>query len=157
MYQSIQIHFNNKTTFENILDIYNNIQYVDSNENYDLYCDNIKINEKRRSMSQFYINLWKNKLISEKKIMKVLVELLKRVLQKIQEPNNKEEVDELVENIIILYNRDILDEINEDDDEYMIEDENITEIIERLANSKPKDYKSLSNKTVFKFMDLIDN
>ena len=92
-----------------------------------------------------------------KKIMKVLVELLKRVLQKIQEPNNKEEVDELVENIIILYNRDILDEINEDDDEYMIEDENITEIIERLANSKPKDYKSLSNKTVFKFMDLIDN
>jgi len=26
-----------------------------------------------------------------------------------------------------------------------------------LANSKAKDYKSLSNKTIFKFMDLIDN
>ena len=157
IYQSIRLHFKSKTTFESIVDIYNNIRYVDSNENYDLYCDNIKINEKRRSMSQFYINLWKNKLISEKKIMKVLVELLKRVLQKIQEPNNKEEVDELVENIIILYNRDILDEINEDDDEYMFDDENITDVIERLANSKAKDYKSLSNKTIFKFMDLIDN
>ena len=75
----------------------------------------------------------------------------------IKEPNNKDEVDELVENIIILYNRDILDEINEDDDEYMFEDENITDVIERLANSKSKDYKSLSNKTIFKFMDLIDN
>ena len=157
IYQSIRLHFESKTTFESIVDIYNNIRYVDSNENYDLYCDNIKINEKRRSMSQFYINLWKNKLISEKKIVKVLVELLKRVLQKIQEPNNKEEVDELVENIIILYNRDILDEINEDDDEYMFDDENITDVIERLANSKVKDYKSLSNKTIFKFMDLIDN
>lgn len=157
IYQSIRLHFESKTTFESIVDIYNNIRYVDSNENYDLYCDNIKINEKRRSMSQFYINLWKNKLISEDKIVRVLVELLKRVLQKIQEPNNKEEVDELVENIIILYNRDILDEINEDDDEYMFDDENITDVIERLANSKAKDYKSLSNKTIFKFMDLIDN
>lgn len=157
MYQSIRIHFESKTTFENMIDIYNNIRYVDSNENYDLYCDNIKINEKRRSMTQFYINLWKNKLISEDKIVRVLVELLKRVLQKIQEPNNKDEVDELVENIIILYNRDILDEINEDDNEYMFDDENITDVIERLANSKAKDYKSLSNKTIFKFMDLIDN
>jgi len=156
IYQSIRIHFENKTTFENMIDIYNNIQYVDSNENYDLYCDNIKINEKRRSMTQFYINLCKNSLISKEKIVKVLVELLKKVLQKIKEPNNKDEVDELVENIIILYNRDILDEINEDDDEYMFDDENITDVIERLANSKAKDYKSLSNKTIFKFMDLID-
>lgn len=84
------------------------------------------------------------------------VELLKKILQKIEEPNNKDEVDELVENIIILYNRDILDEINEDDDEYMIDDENITDVIEKLANSKTKDYKSLSNKTIFKFMDLVD-
>lgn len=157
MYQSIRIHFENKTTFENILDIYNNIQYVDSNENYDLYCDNNKVNEKRRSMTQFYINLCKNGLITKEKIAIILVELFKKILQKIQEPNNKNEVDELVENIVILYDRDILNDINEDDDEYMIEDENITDVIERFANSKTKDYKSLSNKTIFKFMDLIDN
>ena len=30
------------------------------------------------------------------------------------------------------------------------------EIIEKIANSKVKDYKSLTNKTLFKFMDLID-
>ena len=32
----------------------------------------------------------------------------------------------------------------------------INEIIEKIANSKVKDYKSLTNKTLFKFMDLID-
>ena len=156
-YQSIRLDFENKTRIENILNNYNNIQYVDSNQNYDLYCDNIKLNEKRRSVTQFYINLCKNGIISKDKIVSVLVELLKKILQKIEEPNNKDEVDELVENIIILYNRDILNEINEDDDEYMIDDENITDVVERLANSKSKDYKSLSNKTIFKFMDLIDS
>ena len=32
----------------------------------------------------------------------------------------------------------------------------INEIVERIANSKVKDYKSLTNKSLFKFMDLID-
>lgn len=157
MYQLIRVHFENKTTIENILNIYNDIQYVDPNKNYDLYCENNKLNEKRRSQTQFYINLCKNSIISKEKICRVLVKLLDKILSKISEPNNKDEVDELVENIIILYDRDILDDINEDDDEFMIEDENITDIVERLANSKSKDYKSLSNKSIFKFMDLIDS
>jgi hypothetical protein len=156
IYQPIRTHFKNKISIENMLDIYNNIQYVDSNENYDLYCDNTKMNEKRRSMTQFYINLSKNGLIPKENIAKILVELLKKILQKIKEPNNKDEIDELVENIAILYNREILNDINEDDDEYMFDDENITDVIERLSNSKTKDYKSLSNKTIFKFMDLVD-
>jgi|LakMenE29Apr09ns_1017244.scaffolds.fasta_scaffold05705_1 hypothetical protein len=157
IYQSIRIHFENKTTVENILTIYDDIKYVDSNVNYDLYCDNIKLNEKRRSTTQFYINLCKNTLMSKEKMVVILVKLLKNTLLKISEPNNKEEVDELIENIAILYDKDILNNVNEDDDEFMIEDENITDVIERLANSKAKDYKSLSNKAIFKFMDLCDS
>lgn len=156
IYQLIRRHFEMKTSVENMLSIYNDIQYADPNENYDLYCDNNKANEKRRSITQFYINLSKNGLVPKEKIAKVLIELLRKVLQKIEEPNNKNEVDELVENIVILYNRDILDDINEDDDELMFEDENITDIVERLANSKAKDYKSLTSKSIFKFMDLVD-
>ena len=156
IYRLIRTHFEMKTSIENMINIYNDIQYFDPNQNYDLYCDNTKANEKRRSVTQFYVNLSKNGLVSKEKIAKVLSELLKKVLQKIEEPNNKNEVDELIENIAILYNRDILDEVNEDDDELMIEDENITDIIEKLANSKTKDYKSLTSKSIFKLMDLID-
>jgi hypothetical protein len=32
----------------------------------------------------------------------------------------------------------------------------ILEMIEKLAHSKVKDYKSLTNKTIFKFMDMIE-
>jgi hypothetical protein len=32
----------------------------------------------------------------------------------------------------------------------------INEVIEKIAKSKVKDYKSLTNKALFKFMDLID-
>jgi len=156
MYQSIREHFNRKTSLETILSIYDDICHADPNQNYDLYCDIIKKNEKRRSTSQFYINLAKNNLLSKETIAKVLYEILKKILRKIEEPNNKEEVDELVENVMILYNRDVLDEINEDAEEYMFDDENMTDIIEKLAGAKSKDYASLSNKSIFKFMDLID-
>lgn len=156
MYQSIRVHFDNKTLLENILSIYDDICHVDPNENYDLYCDIVKKNEKRRSTSQFYINLAKNNLLSKEKVAKVLYEILGKILRKIEEPNNKEEVDELIENVMILYNRDVLDEINEDSEEFMFNDENMTDIIEKLAGSKSKDYVSLSNKSIFKFMDLID-
>jgi hypothetical protein len=155
VYQSIRIHFENKTTLENILNIYNDIQYVDSNVNYDLYCDNIKINEKRKSTTKFYINLCKNGLLPKEKIAQILSKILIKILSKISEQTNKDEIDELIENVVILYNRDILDDINEDDDEFMIEDKNITEIIEMLADSSKK-YKGLSNKSVFKLMDVID-
>jgi hypothetical protein len=42
-------------------------------------------------------------------------------------------------------------------DEYsQIEGYTIDEVIEKIAKSKVKDYKSLTNKSLFKFMDMID-
>ena len=52
--------------------------------------------------------------------------------------------------MIQLYKKDLYDE------SYIIEGFTINEIVKKIANSKVKDYKSLSNKALFKFMDLID-
>ena len=38
--------------------------------------------------------------------------------------------------------------------EYLIDDMTIEESIHRLAGCKAKDYPSLSNKSIFKYMDL---
>ena len=38
-------------------ELFNNIEYVDSNVNYDRFCEINKINEKRKSLASFYINL----------------------------------------------------------------------------------------------------
>ena len=51
--------------------------------------------------------------------------------------------------------RDIYND-DEGDNYDQIEGYTINEIIEKIAKSKVKDYKSLTNKALFKFMDLID-
>jgi len=157
-YISIRTHFNKQIEFQNILSNYNNIQYDDPNTNYDKFCDNNKNNEKRRGLSLFYVNLALNNVIPKSTVVLILVELLKNVMEKINETGNKEIVDELTENVIILYNKDILnsDEIDEDDDEYLINDENITDVLTKLSESKVKNYKSLTSKSIFKYMDLLN-
>jgi hypothetical protein len=155
-YRPIRDHFQNKMTFENAISIYNNIEYADPDVNYDLFCTNNKLNEKRRSNTQFYVNLAINGLVTKEKIIIILAELLKQVVAKIQHSGNKPQVDELIENIAILYSTDILETVDEDESQYMINDETITSCISNLADPKSKKYPSLSNKSIFKLMDLIE-
>lgn len=148
-----------KTTYEEnfskFADLFNNIEYVDPNENYSRYCDINKINEKRKSLAAFYINLMYAGIIPKHDIMQITRNLLAKVYEYISVENKKNEVDELTENVALLYKKDIYE--NGHGEGYNnIDGFTISEVIEKIANSKVKDYKSLSNKTLFKFMDLID-
>ena len=71
----------------------------------------------------------------------------------INQDNKKNEVDELTENIAILYKKELF---SGEIDYELIDGMTISEIIENLAHSKSKNYLSLSNKSIFKFMDLIE-
>jgi hypothetical protein len=82
-------------------------------------------------------------------------DLLLCIMGLIKETDKKNEVDELTENIAILYNKKIFDS-NMNYNDYLIEGKTIIEIIAHLSTSKSKDYNSLSNKAIFKYMDLID-
>ena len=66
--------------------------------------------------------------------------------------NKKNEVDELTENIALLYRVDLYATTNYDP----IDGMNIAQVIDKIARSKTKDYKSLTNKALFKFMDLVN-
>ena len=148
-----------KTTFEMNLekftDLFTTIEYVDPNKNYDKFCEINKINEKRKSLAAFYLNLMSNGVISEKRIMEITRNLLAQIYSFISIDDKKNEVDELTETVAILYKKELY--ANDDCENYeQIDGFAIGEIVERLANSKVKDYKSLTNKTLFKFMDLID-
>ena len=46
-----------ETNFDKFTDLFNNIEYVDSAVNYDKFCEINKINEKRKSLATFYLNL----------------------------------------------------------------------------------------------------
>ena len=144
-----------ETNFENFTDLFNNIEYVDPNVNYDKFCEINKINEKRKALAAFYLNLMFNGIISETQIMQITRNLLAQIYTFISQDDKKNEVDELTETVAILYKKELY--ANDSGDNYEnINGYTINAVIERIANSKVKDFKSLTNKTLFKFMDLID-
>lgn len=139
---------------------FKNIVFADPKVNYDLWCDINTQNERRKAKTQFFVNLAMTGFVSKVSIVETLRELLDTVINMINQTDKKNEVDEITENIAILYNKTIMDDVfnhpdyNEDD--FEIEGDSIVDTITRLAKSKAKDFKSLSNKSIFKFMDLIE-
>ena len=131
--------------FKQFTELFATIEYGDPNENYDKFCEINKINEKRKSLATFYMNLMNIGVISKEEIIAIMNMLITNVTDFISLDNKKNEVDELSEIIAILYNKELY-----------AKEKHILQFITTIANSKVKDYKSLTNKTLFKFMDLID-
>jgi hypothetical protein len=145
-----------ETNFNQFIGLFNTIEYVDPQDNYDKFCDINKTNEKRKSLATFYLNLMNNRIISKNKIFEITRNLLSQLYSFISVESKKNEVDELTETVAILYKKEMY--INDIGDEYeKIDGQTINEIIHKIANSKVKDYKSLTNKSLFKFMDLIES
>jgi hypothetical protein len=146
-----------------LINLFKNIEYCDPNIDYDKFCDNNKQNEKRRAVAMFYINLTKNDFINKKFVIIMTKNLLQIIMDFIENPDKKNEVDELTENVSILYNKELFDEYfdandnDPEDSEYTLENnETIMDTITSLANLKAKDYPGLSNKAIFKYMDMIE-
>jgi hypothetical protein len=155
LYEWIQIPFN--SILETIMDKYTNITYVDPNVDYDGFCAMNKTNDQRKSVSAFLVNLAINGVISKQRVVDLLRQLLLLVKHMIVEPNKANEVAEFTENIAILYNCDILKSREVDISiTELSKGDTIISGVHEIAKYKTKDYVSLSNKTVFKFMDLAD-
>ena len=142
------------TSYSSFKSLFDNIEFVEPEVNYDKFCENNANNNKRRSLSQFLVNLSLNGFLDKVEIIKLLKHLLESILYLIHRDGNKPIVDEITENVAILYNKDIIDNIDLDDDELTIDNDNVSEVIKTLAIMKAKDYNSLTSKSVFKFMDL---
>ena len=151
-YESMRNLF--QESFDNFLDLFRVIEYVESTVDYDKFCKINKDNEKRKALSTFFINLMINKIISKDKIIDIIRDLLNQVYQFIHVENKKNEVDELTENIVLLLRKDLFSAT--DYKTTVVDGKNILQLIEFFANSKVKDYKSLTNKSIFKYMDMIE-
>jgi len=140
-----------ETNLNSFMELFNCIEHADPDQDYDKFCKVNKNNERRKAFSLFFVNLKKNGIISESRIIELIYGLFEQLTSFILIENKKEEVDELTENIAILYNKELFEKCTN-----KIGDENFPQIINRLAHSKVKTYPSLSNKSIFKFMDLIE-
>lgn len=145
-----------KILFENSLNTYMElfvtIEYVDASEDYDKFCKINKINESRKAISNFFVNLMINSIISKEVINNLIVSLFKQIHIFIYEDNKKNEVDELVENVSILYRKEVVELFSSE----VIDGLTVLDLIDKLAKSKSKNFTSLSNKSIFKFIDLVE-
>jgi len=144
-----------ETNFRTFTDLFNIIEYVDPATNYDRFCEINKTNEKRKSLASFYLNLMANGVIPKIQIIKIIRNLLAQIYTNITIEDKKNVVEELTETVGILYKKELCDEFTKDHYE-LIDGHTISEAVKRIANSKVKDFKSLTNKSLFKFMDLIE-
>lgn len=144
-----------ETNFRTFTDLFNVIEYVDPATNYDRFCEINKTNEKRKSLASFYLNLMANGVIPKIQIINIIRNLLAQIYTNITIEDKKNVVEELTETVGILYKKELCDEFTKDDYE-LIDGHTISEAVKRIANSKVKDFKSLTNKSLFKFMDLIE-
>lgn len=154
-YPWLKKHFDQK--LQGFISGFENIEYCDPDKDYNKFCDMNKMNEQRKATTQFYMNLYRNGFIPASVMTENLQTLLEKIREMIDENDKKNEVDEYTENIAIMYDKTMIENAEEDtDEEYCVGTLSIHEFITKMAKSKTKDYKSLSNKSIFKYMDLVD-
>jgi hypothetical protein len=141
-----------ETNFQKFNTLFQDFTYCDPNKDYDQFCQNNKVNEKRRALSLFYVNLMKEKLIETGEIEKILLELQTNLMKAVQEPEQKNIVDEMAEVICIIIVNGHEQLRAWDEDKW----DSIEEFVKTLAAYKTNSCPSITNKTIFKFMDMLE-
>jgi len=127
------------------------IELVDSNKDYDKYCENNKQNDKRKALSTFIVNLMKKGVIEKKNVLNLIIKLQEKIMVFVDTDNKTNNIDEITENIYIMTTLINLKELN--CKEYT---DKIVKNIEICSSYKVKDHKSISNRAIFKYMDILD-
>lgn len=138
-----------KERMKNVETIYDTINYVSPDEDYDLFCKYNLENEKRRATTTFMVNLMKESLIEKETLINIADNIIQKIKMLIDDDDNEAKVEELSENIYILTVEPY--KLMNGSIDHIIED------IKKISLYKTKDYSSLTHKTVFKFMDILDN
>ena len=137
-------------TFVTFREVFHKIDYCDPNVNYDKFCENNKANQKRRALAQFYVNLMKLGAVSHDSIIEIINDVQNYMKKIISEENMASVVEELSEVIAIMVcsSKNILCEHNDWRD--------IVDYITEVSIMSAKQLPSITNKTIFKHMDILE-
>ena len=136
--------------FKSFKNIFTVVNYMDAGEDYNLFCEYNKENEKRRALSNFFVICAGYDIIDKQEMKNIIVGFIDQIEEEIKQENKINHVEELVQNIsiMVLSGRQFLEESQD----Y----KKICEAIDRFSTLNHKDYPSLTSKVVFKFMDIKD-
>ena len=142
----INYYFSNK--LGPILSIFDNIQTCTPDE-YDLFCNINKNNEKRRSLLTFFINMMKLNCINIDIIENLRTHIQNAIIKNLSLDNSTHIVDELAILLFIL----VTNYVSHINDTNLI---NLKSYLDNFISLDKKMYPSLSNKSKFKHMDIND-
>ena len=137
--------------FNQFVSLFNNIEYVHPNEDYDKFCDINIINEKRRAISLFICNLLKNEMLKADDIIHIIFQLQNLLFTNIEKEDFVEKNSEISENLFILITNS--NSVLKKHTEW----ESIINNVDMVKKMKAKEKPGLSNKIVFKHMDIMDH
>ena len=146
------------------MSLFDTIEYCDPKKNYDKFCDINKANEKRKAMSLFIVNLMKIGIVEKAQVLGLMRQIQELMYTNMRQEGKTNEVDELSENLFIMVKHSHMvfiagragagaGAIDPDIAEsFQSRVEQITEISKMKLKSKP----SITNKTIFKHLDMLD-
>jgi len=154
--QLVQCHdiFTNvfEKSYSEFVGLFKKVEYVDPNVDYNKFCEVTKMNDKRKAMSMFIINLMKEGMLEADSVVEIIVELQEMVNSYIKQANKMNELEELNENLFILLTngKNVLSSHEKWD--------SIVSHIKFLSilKVKMKEYPSVNNKLIFKNMDILE-
>jgi hypothetical protein len=144
-YSNFKIILNNN--IGNFIEECKKISYCEPEENYDLFCENNKINEQRRAMLLFYVNTHKHNIIDDN-IIYNLISDIQNIIDKNLNLDKSKMVEELFELLFIS-----ITNLDKSSDSKYIQ---IIDFIKIKSKLKISDYKAFTNKSKFKCMDILD-
>jgi len=136
------------------MSLFDTIEYCDPKKDYDKFCDINKANEKRKAMSLFIVNLMKIGIVEKSHVLAIMKQLQDLLYSNMKQEGKTNEVDELAENIFIMvkHSHAVFTAAASENEAFQARVEQITEISKMKIKSKP----SITNKTIFKHLDMLD-
>jgi hypothetical protein len=126
------------------------IIFVDQNIDYDKFCDNNKVNDKRKAVTTFIVNLMKNEVVEKKKVIEIINDLLAKLVSYVDEDNRLAHVEEITEIIFIFVT------LSCSSLKTMDEWVSVVNNIKLFSQFKAKEHKSISSRAIFKHLDILD-
>ena len=146
------------------MSLFETIEYCDPKKNYDKFCDINKANEKRKAMSLFIVNLMKNGIVEKKHVLAIMRQIQELMYANLRQEGKTNEVDELAENLYIMVKNShgVLKSaasasVDTTDSAEVAElFAQRLELIVEISKLKIKSKPSITNKTISKHLDMLD-
>ena len=132
------------------MNLFDTIEYVSPDMDYDKFCELNIVNEKRKSMSMFLTNLMIEDVVSIDKISEIIIQLHEKIITYLDIEDKSNNIEELSENNYIFITSGYWQLKTHEKWETILD--NITYLSKLKKNMHP----SISHKAIFKNMDIID-